>query len=85
MANEHTKGPWGLLPCSHGGLILTRDGCRQSHVQIIPEADARLMAAAPDLLAACTDLLQSAVCCKPSLIDAIERAVIKATGGNSGK
>lgn len=49
---SHTPGPWGLKPCSHGGLILLRDGITQSHLQIAPEADARLIAAAPDLLAA---------------------------------
>lgn len=56
---KHTPGPWTLAPCSHGGLILRRgdaigrDTHIQSSLQILPEADAHLIAAAPDLLQAC--------------------------------
>lgn len=52
----HTKGPWELAPCSNGGFILRRGDTHgknrhpQSHLQIVPEGDARLIAAAPDLL-----------------------------------
>jgi len=54
-----TPGPWGLAECSHGGVILVRGADydaqkrhEQSHLQILPMADARLIAAAPDLYAA---------------------------------
>lgn len=58
---SHTPGPWRLEPCSHGGLILRRGDDNgplmsrhpQGGLQIVPEADARLIAAAPDLLEAC--------------------------------
>lgn len=52
----HTKGPWELAPCSNGGFILRRGDTHgknkhpQSHLQIVPEGDARLIAAAPYLL-----------------------------------
>ena len=54
----HTPGPWTVQPCSHGGMLLRRGdqlgrGIHvQSSIQILPEADARLMSASPDLLAA---------------------------------
>lgn len=57
--DAHTPGPWTLGPCSHGGLLLQR-GMMQSgrfvhpqhSLQIVPEADAYLIAAAPDMLEA---------------------------------
>lgn len=57
---EHTPGPWTLKPCSNGGMILVRgdgtaQGHVQSHLQIVPNEDARLIAAAPDMLAALQD------------------------------
>jgi hypothetical protein len=54
---SHTPGPWHTSPCSHGGLIVIRDGISQSHIQIVPEEDARLIAAAPALADALRDLL----------------------------
>jgi len=60
---KHTPGPWTLAPCSHGGLILRRGPSDlknrhpQSSLQIVPEADAHLIAAAPELYAALEDLL----------------------------
>jgi hypothetical protein len=52
---SHTPGPWALQECSHGGAILIRGQYgehHQSHLQIVPVADARLIAAAPELLEA---------------------------------
>jgi hypothetical protein len=54
---KHTPGPWGLSPCSNGGALVTRTGV-QSHLQVVPEADAHLIAAAPDLLAALRDFAE---------------------------
>lgn len=59
----HTPAPWTLQPCSHGGQLLRRgaftDG-RMTHpqpsLQIVPDADAHLIAAAPDLLEALREL-----------------------------
>jgi hypothetical protein len=51
MENKPTPGPWTLRETTSGGAIVTR-GETQS-TQIVPMADARLIAAAPDLLAAC--------------------------------
>jgi hypothetical protein len=57
---KHTPGPWELQDCTHGGAILLRglDGKRhiQSHLQIVPIEDARLIAAAPELLEALKNL-----------------------------
>lgn len=55
---QHTPGPWTLRECSNGGMLLIRGEQlgRHSHVQsmlqILPSEDARLIAAAPELLAA---------------------------------
>jgi hypothetical protein len=55
---EHTPGPWTVVPCSYGGMLLQRGEKElrnrhpQGSLQIVPEADAQLMAASPDLLEA---------------------------------
>jgi|SRR5271157_2821578 len=46
----HTPGPWTLLDCANGGKIVRRDEAYQN--QIVPTADAYLIASAPDLLEA---------------------------------
>ena len=51
MSEKHTHGPWSVGPISGAGALLIRPGW-QSSVQIAPIEDARLMAAAPELLAA---------------------------------
>ena len=59
----YTPGPWMLQDCSNGGMILLRPPLPgqkhavQSHLQILPQADARLIAAAPELLEACKEML----------------------------
>jgi hypothetical protein len=61
MTTNHTPAPWTTAPCSHGGLILRRGSGLTDHeqpfLQIMPEADALLIAAAPDLLSAAKALL----------------------------
>jgi hypothetical protein len=58
---NHTPGPWTTEPCSNGGLILRRGGGLEEHrqpfLQVLPEADARLIAAAPEMLATLKRLL----------------------------
>ncbi len=53
--SEHTPKPWTLQKSSQGALILCRPGITQDFLQIHPEADAYLIAAAPDLLSALED------------------------------
>lgn len=54
--NKHTPGPWTVVECSHGGGLLRRGeqtgvGTHvQSSIQILPLEDARLIAAAPEML-----------------------------------
>ena len=86
---KHTPGPWRVSPCSNGGLILIRaDGKHgahpQTHLQILPEEDAKLIAAAPELLEAlrnCVDGLN----CQPGYVNTLalknaQDAIRKATG-----
>jgi hypothetical protein len=58
----HTPGPWTVNECSHGGGLLRRGdqvgpGTHpQSSLQVTPMADAVLISAAPDLLAALREI-----------------------------
>lgn len=52
QAMKHTPGPWTTTPCSSGGLVVNRGDSFTNSFQIYPEADARLIAAAPELLEA---------------------------------
>jgi len=92
----HTPGPWHLNPrgwvVQSTGDIVTRLECSDNK-----EADARLIAAAPDLLAAlagCADALREAgkdfaqankLAARPNLYELHEQAaraaIAKATGG----
>ena len=51
---KHTPGPWRTTPSSSGGLVVWRGPENSGHqsLQVYPEADAHLIAAAPDLLSA---------------------------------
>lgn len=102
---EHTKGPWKLMPCSNGGMLLIRGDEKapvserhiQSHIQILPVADAYLIAAAPDLLfalkvalwrlKAARDFPPSGVEPGKDLLEAIARAenAIKRANGEGEK
>jgi hypothetical protein len=81
MTDKHTIGPWSYLPrhiaesepevrAPAGWLICCTAG----------DADARLIAAAPDLLEACRLLLSSAHDYQTGVAEA-EAAIAKATGG----
>ena len=47
--SEHTSGPWSVKETSSATLLI-RPNSPQSSLQIEPLADARLIAAAPELL-----------------------------------
>lgn len=60
--SKHTPGPWSLQECSNGGALLIRGlygKHQQSHLQIVPIEDARLIAAAPELLEALKAVMPS--------------------------
>jgi hypothetical protein len=91
--SDHTPGPWTLGPCSHGGLLVRRGasvgrGAHPQHsLQIVPEADAHLIAAAPELLAALKELRASwaweefaASFSIAALLERADKAIAKAEG-----
>lgn len=82
----HTPGPWTLAPCSHGGAILRRGteergNHPQTHLQIVPIEDARLIASAPDLLIALRALLASHP--DSPMAEQARRVIAKAEGSAS--
>ena len=58
---SHTPGPWSVTKASNGGKLVKRgvnpDLSVQS-LQVFPDADAHLMAAAPELIASVSELLE---------------------------
>jgi len=98
MSAQHTPGPWEAffkhkydewhvsIPMSDGGMrwALFDDGVRSEN----PEGDARLIAAAPELLAALRAMLDanavpSSICKQRPAYDAARAAISKATGSTS--
>lgn len=94
--SKHTEGPWKLRPYTKAGeteyLIDTGDGWTTAKVYAtIPgedEANARIMTAAPDLLAACEfalrfyqDNFENFPIAYQSVVDFMESAIRKAEGG----
>jgi hypothetical protein len=52
--SARTPGPWTTSPCSNGGRLVHRGDPLDRHkhvqtIQVLPEADAYLIAAAPEL------------------------------------
>lgn len=47
--SDYTKGDWTTQPCPNGGRLLVRSNSDQPSLQIVPEADAHLISAAPDM------------------------------------
>jgi hypothetical protein len=92
MKAKHTPGPWLYQPCAgqHDFAVYQEEnGDCVALVRKYDEANARLMAAAPDLLAACRDALRYLN--NPEEFDGdlteiafatdLENAIRKATGG----
>lgn len=95
---KHTPGPWRIheFPDYEGGnpwyrieadttLFLTVSECSDGYISGQNEANAYLIAAAPDLLAACMKLVEAADCQSMNQVyDATElarAAIARATGG----
>lgn len=57
MSNGHTPGPWSFRGCDGGWAIDFNEDQEQVVDYVYEEADARLIAAAPDLLEALSNLL----------------------------
>lgn len=55
---NHTLGPWQSVVTKHRTLINSAEGHRVAECESLSEADARLIAAAPDLLAALQELTE---------------------------
>ena len=82
----HTPGPWSVIGGIGGWMVAAGPGPRvvRGSGGIPNEADARLIAAAPQLLAACVAILESAAD-KPTLwntaaLNRVEAAVDAAEG-----
>jgi len=56
MSNGHTPGPWSFRGCDGGWAIDFNEDQEQVVDFVYEEADARLIAAAPDLLEALSEL-----------------------------
>jgi hypothetical protein len=95
MNGQHTAGPWTITRGSHDGALYVIAGSDPSRAEVIAhrttcpnwEANARLIAAAPDLLEALKALLresvsESGVPLRPSrdTIAAAQAVVRKAVG-----
>lgn len=84
---KYSPAPWTLEECSNGGLILRRGNAQgktyhpQSHLQIVPEDDARLIAAAPDMYEALKEATQNFKHEEfPTVSKMIKEAIAKAEG-----
>jgi hypothetical protein len=80
----HTPGPWDITPFGNPPFFDVNGEGDEDHVGVITrESDARLIAAAPDLLQSCKALLEwieTGRATKPALTDA-RKAIRKATEG----
>ena len=78
--SKHTPGPWRVNP---GAKEVRGADWNVIVADVTDEQDARLIAAAPDLLAACSDLVEmsdAGVPCPPRLVVMARAAVAKARG-----
>ena len=82
--HKHTPGPWRFYKCPCG-----MDGCRQYKVSVqgsvgFDEADARLIAAAPDLLNALEMIMAGVAGCeRDPEYEAARAAIAKVKGENT--
>jgi hypothetical protein len=90
MKNKHTPGPWAIENTNHGIRLTYSDGMLRSHVADLftaalceehgnLEANARLIAAAPDLLDAVQAIVDAFGDQDSLLIDQCKAALAKAT------
>ena len=82
----HTPGPWKTRDSLHENHGIVRTGTHmevQIHDSVCAEADARLIAAAPELLAALQVLVNDPHDTEPDCWANAARAVAKATGGEA--
>lgn len=81
MSTKHTPGPWKVEP---RGNLKARQFVEAGEFRIVEcltrdqEANAHLIAAAPELLAALKDLLASAGYCEPPTMERARAAIVKA-------
>ena len=93
-SSKHTPGPWAIYngcnvypdngdtKARHHVAEVTPEGWQSEHCDITPEehkANARLIAAAPELLEALQDMVSDHECLSKPTIDFARRAIAKAT------
>ena len=86
--NKHTPGPWFYETGNTEALIVERDGTTVAELQTTYqttahrslEANARLIAAAPDLLAALQSLINDQRDASLPILSQARAAITKATG-----
>ena len=87
MTTQHTPAPWTLDPCASGWMLISNGQDITAEPFDARDADARLIASAPDLLIALRDLLEDAVAlgiCESNMSGsavAARAAIARATGG----
>lgn len=81
MTTQHTPGPWSVSPTKHRTIIASAQGFHVAAMDDVSPADAALIAAAPDLLAALQEMLKYAEGFEDAdhVIDA-RAAIARATG-----
>ena len=78
---QHTQGPWTLLPDPNGWTLHANGQDITAEAFDAIDADARLISAAPDLLAALLDVLDADGDLDVMDFNRYRAAVEKATGG----
>lgn len=85
--SKHTPGPWHYAECQMGAPFVDTESVGDLFAAALPldeeRANVRLIAAAPDLLAVCADLVEmndAGVPCPPRLVVLARMAVAKARG-----
>lgn len=84
--SKHTPGPWKVIPSPYGPqykCVQYGKDDRYTSLEMLP-ADARLVAAAPDLLESLQAVLKIADR-KHDAFDAAHAAIAKATGSREGE